>query len=99
MTSAEEYLDHFKCCNMVRERVLRLNPVLKEGCIPRGWNRKETARLNYLGNGYVGKGRFIKEFGGQAWAMLKPESIRRQGRRAFVNHNTYWDMKRRTVTA
>lgn len=84
-------LDKRKCCQTVRERVLRLNKTFVEGKRIRGWHRKETYRNNWSMDA-VGKGEFIRRWGRVPWSILHKDLKHKNGRREYVAATTFQDM-------
>jgi hypothetical protein len=67
------------------ERVVRLNPNAVEGDMLRGIHYKCRDDLRWWG--YVPKGQYLRRFGREAFGRLRPEAIRKRGRRVFIAHS------------
>lgn len=67
------------------DRIIRLNPVLVEGQLLRGWHQKRFYDPRVWRHEYVGKGEFLRQFGREAFDRVRKRDILKRGRRVFVN--------------
>ncbi len=85
------YVDRMKFVPMVRNRILRLNAIPKEGQRFRGLHRKETYKT-ILHHDIVGKGEALPIIGRGAWAILKRQGfVHKNGRREYLARETIED--------
>lgn len=68
----------------VRARIRRLNPDLQLGQRIRGWNPAFTMKATFWYRDVMGKGKFIRTYGRDAWGRLPPQAISKMGKRCMV---------------
>ena len=74
----------------VRERIIRLNPVLRDGERIRGYHPHRRAGDYYSPR--ISKGQFIQKYGREAWAQLPSWAINHDEHRKNVNYEFERDM-------
>lgn len=65
------------------DRIIRLNPELREGASLRGWNYKRF-REPGINLDCISKGRFLQRFGRSAYESLPASAFMKRGRRVYV---------------
>jgi hypothetical protein len=78
------WIDKHKRGSRVRERILRLNPSIKEGECIRGWHPAPTLKNLDITRGVMGKREFIRKFGREALAKVPRHCFWKSGKRTYI---------------